>query len=329
MPLCQAGKLAHICGTGEDMADHIHKLRPHVVQKIWGGQRLAPLRNLAPLNPSLGPVGETWEISRHPDGLAQTDAGESLEKKFSPEQMPYLAKLIDTSDFLSVQVHPDDDFARTHENSCGKSECWLILEANPNAGIYLGFKPGVTKENFEQALQQKKGPIDIGSQLAFHPAERGDFFFVPAGAVHAIGKGILLAEIQQSSGITYRVWDWNRVDTNGRPRHLHLEKALQVLRFEDWFNRPSNFRIKKGLLNFTHKNQTTLIQHPQFCVKLLVSPGGSWHLPLEGNRQTGIMVLEGTVKINEVELRTCESCLPMVPKIHICGEKPWACLIIH
>ena len=311
------------------MADKIHKLRPHISHKVWGGQRLIPLRDLPPLTPSVPPVGETWEISRHPDGPAQTEDGESLKKKFSKEQMPYLVKLIDTNDFLSVQVHPDDEFAQTHEGEQGKAECWLVLEAQENAGIYLGFKPGVSRENFEEALKQEKGGANPDSFLAFYPVERGDFFFVPAGAIHAIGKGVLLVEIQQSSGITYRVWDWNRTGSDGNPRPLHLKKAMQVIRFENSFNHPSNFQRKRELLNFTHKNRTSLIQHPQFHVELLVSSGESWHCPLEGNRQPAIMVLEGKVKINGIELKTCESCLPMNQKAHISGKKAWACLLVH
>ena len=311
------------------MADKIQKLLPYVSHKIWGGHRLVSLRGLPPKTAAETPVGETWEISRHPDGPAQTEGGESLEKKFSKEQMPYLVKLIDTNDFLSVQVHPDDEFAQKHEGDQGKSECWLVLEAGENAGIYLGFKPGVTREGLEGALTQEKSGANPDSFLAFYQVKRGDFFFVPAGAIHAIGKGVLLVEIQQSSGITYRVWDWNRTDTDGNPRPLHIKKAMQVIRFENSFNHPSNFQRKRGLLDFTRKNRTSLIQHPQFHVELLVSSGESWHFPLEGNRQPAIMVLEGKVKINGIELKTCESCLPTNREAHISGEKAWACLLVH
>ncbi len=319
----------HKRDLGRIMADKIHKLRPHVSHKVWGGHRLVPLRNLPSLAPSMPPVGETWEVSRHPDGPAQIDGGESLEKKFSKEQMPYLVKLIDTNDFLSVQVHPDDEFAQKHEGDQGKSECWLVLEAQENAGIYLGFKPGVTRESFDKALAQEKDGAGPDSLLAFYQVKRGDFFFVPAGTIHAIGKGVLLVEIQQSSGITYRVWDWNRTDTDGNPRPLHLKKAMQVIRFEDSFNHPSNFRRKRELLSFNSKNRISLIQHPQFHVELLVSTEESWHFPLEGNRQPAIIALEGKVKINGVELKICESCLPMAQKVLISGEKSWACLLVH
>ena len=159
------------------------------------------------------------------------------------EQLPYLVKLLDTSDNLSVQVHPDDEYAKFNENSSGKTECWVILDAKPGAGIYLGLKEGVSKKKFSQALQNKE---DLSQYLKFFPVKKYDFFFVPAGSIHAIGEDVFLAEIQQSSGITYRVWDWNRVDDKGNSRELHIEKALDVINFASDKNSVETFRHKNS-----------------------------------------------------------------------------------
>ncbi len=303
----------------------ISKLRPHVVQKVWGGSRLASLRFLDNLDWEKGPVGETWEISRHPSGSSWEERG-ALVDRLSEEQMPYLVKLIDTSDFLSVQVHPNDEFARLHESSQGKTECWLILEAEEGAGVYLGFKPGVSRESFEKLLREGEG---VDQCLVFHKVKRGDFFFVPAGCIHAIGSGVFLTEVQQSSGVTYRVWDWNRADDKGHSRELHIDKAMQVIQFGESFNQFSTFRVKRGLLNFAGREKISLVEHPQFDVELLAAEGEDWHLSIEGSRQAALMVLEGSVKMNGVELKVYESCLLSRGEVNISGNKPWVCLFVH
>lgn len=233
------------------------KLKPHIATPIWGGRRLSVLKNL----PNYAVIGETWEVSCHLNGASRLEDGRSLYTIVTEEQLPYLIKFIDTAANLSVQVHPDDLFARKHENSQGKTECWIILDAVPGAGIFLGLKKGISRDVFYQALQENRNMSEL---LEFYPVERGDFFFVPAGAAHAIGQGVFLAEIQQSSGITYRVWDWNRVDKDGRPRELHVDKALQVIRFDDSFNDPRNFKVQKNL--FATDFKKNVINHPQFNV---------------------------------------------------------------
>ena len=288
--------------------NRIHKLRPSIVRKIWGGERLEKLRHLKNEKGESDPVGETWEISCHKDGPSFNENDESLEKLYSERDLPYLVKLIDTSDYLSVQVHPDDAFAKEHENSLGKTECWLILDAEEGAGIYLGMKPEVSKTDFEEALKDGQ-PMD--QYLIFRPVKRGDFFFVPAGSIHAIGKGVFLAEIQQSSGITYRVWDWNRVDANGKGRELHIEKAMQVINFDDVFNSDENFQVKFDQLN--NATESSLVRHPFFHADIYQNES---LLTLETGKEgrlDSIMVLEGSIEIScgeeMVRLNSLESCL--------------------
>src|SRR3989339_2279390 len=209
----------------------INKLSPCLVSKIWGGEKLVKFKKMKQAIFD-SPIGESWEISVHPDGPCFLD-NVPLNHYISSECLPYLVKFIDTADNLSVQVHPDNEYAMMNERSVGKTECWIILDCAPSSGIYLGIKQGVTRKRFENAIMNNE---DISQLLNFYETHRGDFFFVPAGTVHAIGKDVLLCEIQQNSGITYRVWDWNRLDDNGRPRDLHINKAMEVIAFDEELN---------------------------------------------------------------------------------------------
>lgn len=269
------------------------KLTPHVVEKIWGGEFLAKLKNLNSANP----IGETWEISTLSEGPSYFEK-KPLTDFISP--LKYLIKYIDTSDYLSVQVHPDDAYAKMHENSSGKSECWFILGAGPGAGIYLGFKKGVTKNQFSKAIEKKE---NLSDYLNFYEVKRGDFFFVPAGTVHAIGKGVLLAEVQQSSGITYRVWDWNRLE-NGKPRKLDVQKALDVLNFS-----PGNIDYQR---NVFLKSKLAFVQHPDFTVDVIqMEKKQNQVYKLDPQKKTSILLLEGEVDLTlsdeQVKLKAYDS----------------------
>ncbi|MSS58694.1 class I mannose-6-phosphate isomerase [Erysipelotrichaceae bacterium Oil+RF-744-GAM-WT-6] len=213
-------------------------LKPAFKDYLWGGDRL---RGEYHKETDLSPLAESWECSTHPDGtsLALIDQKEipmTEVLKRHPEilgthprtrdTLPILIKLIDAKNDLSVQVHPDDDYARIHEHgSLGKSEFWYVLEAEPGASLIYGFSQDVTEE------QVRQGIVDgtIQKYLQKVPVRRNDVFFVQAGTVHAIGKGIVIAEIQESSNLTYRLYDYNRRDRNGNLRELHVEKALDVL----------------------------------------------------------------------------------------------------
>ncbi|MBL6988286.1 MAG: class I mannose-6-phosphate isomerase [Bacteriovoracaceae bacterium] len=241
---------------------NVLKLDPFVVNKIWGGRRLAKLKKLTGVTQTQL-IGETWEIAHHPMGMCKF-AGKPIDHFIDENQLPYIIKFIDTLDNLSVQVHPDDNYAKVHEHSSGKTECWIILDADKNSGIFLGFNEGVTKKQFVEGLQNKQ---DMSKFLKFYPVKRGDFFFVPAGSVHAIGSGVFLAEVQQRSGITYRVWDWNRVDKDGNGRQLHIEKAMDVLQFGDDFNRPQTFNALTNLFDITNQSQL-LVDHQEFQLEM-------------------------------------------------------------
>lgn len=275
----------------------IEILKPHLVTKVWGGEKLAGLKDLASKKEIL-PLGETWEVSRHSDGPSLLKSGKSLEETLSFEELPYLVKFIDTTDNLSIQVHPDDDYAARVEKSSGKTECWLILESDPGAGIFLGLKEGVDQNQLQQCLDDKS---DLSQLMVFYPVERGDFFFVPAGSIHAIGKGVTLAEIQQSSGITYRVWDWNRVDLDGTPRELHVKKALDVINFSHQDNRSETFKVRKNIFK---EKCGELISHKDFHVDFYcLDANEELRIPQkEVLRRGSLMCLQGRLKSDNNEL---------------------------
>lgn len=238
-------------------------LKPHLVSKVWGGEKLKAMKGIENMDE---PLGESWEVSRLEDGPS-TISFEGIEKPlcrhFTQDDLPYLVKFIDTTDNLSVQVHPGNEFARLYENSMGKTECWLILNSGEGAGIYLGLKEGIEKEQLQEAINSGE---DLSPFLNFYPVKRGDFFFVPSGSIHAIGKGVTLAEIQQSSGVTYRVWDWNRVGLDGKARELHVDKAMKVIEFDSKKNSKEYFKANNGLLE--NEGKAEVVSHTDFIVDL-------------------------------------------------------------
>lgn len=262
--------------------------KPVLIEKIWGTARLGVLKGSA----SEKKIGESWEVSTLAEGNSLPDTNIVLD---------YLIKFIDTSDHLSVQVHPGDEYAKLHENSSGKNECWLILESEPGCGIYLGFKSGVTKEQFQKGLQHNE---DMSQYLNFYPTTPGDFFYVPAGAVHAIGKGVMLAEVQQSSGITYRVWDWNRVGDDGKPRELHVNKAMDVLNFDKRFNQELEKNHLSSLLNT--QDDTVLVNNEYFKLSLIYING---ERDIAISKLSSILTLSVGVSIDGKLLAPYSSCL--------------------
>ena len=216
-------------------------LSPAFKDYIWGGNRLK--RDWGKRT-DMTPLAESWELSCHeagPSVIAEgAYAGRTLGEYLAghPEDagtkaqnvgaFPLLIKLIDAAGPLSVQVHPDDAYAREFEHSLGKSEMWLVLDASEGTGIYYGFKRETPLAEMRAAIENNT----LTELLNWVPAKAGDCFFIPAGTVHAIGAGLLIAEVQQSSNLTYRVYDYGRVGADGRPRALHIEKALAVTRRE-------------------------------------------------------------------------------------------------
>ncbi len=223
------------------------KFTPVLKHYIWGGRNL----NLK-LNRSLPEgekVAESWEIAGHADGTTPvangplagrllTDLlesygldliGENSRWALERGKFPLLIKLLDATRPLSVQVHPDDAYALSHEgNELGKTEMWVVLHADPGAEVILGVTRGTTRSAFKQAIDDGR----LEPFLHRLPVRAGDHINVPAGSLHAILGGLLIAEIQQNSNTTYRVYDWNRMGTDGRPRPLHIDKALEVINFD-------------------------------------------------------------------------------------------------
>jgi mannose-6-phosphate isomerase len=219
------------------------KFKPIFMERIWGG---TALKERFGFNiPEGEKIGELWTVSDNRTAVSVIDGGEFDGKKISDvalefaeslygkgkryERFPLLIKIIDAQDKLSVQVHPDDDYARKHENGdLGKTEMWYIIDAKPGAKLVCGLKEGTTKEEFIKLLKEER----LEECLKEVEVKAGDVVYIPAGMVHAIGEGILICEIQQNSDLTYRVYDYNRVDEKGRKRELHIEKALDVINFE-------------------------------------------------------------------------------------------------
>jgi mannose-6-phosphate isomerase len=213
--------------------------------KPWGGRRLETL--LGKRLPPDEPIGESWEISDHPHGMSEVDGGElagrTLRELIERDDVgligrrralelggrfPLLYKFIDAEDFLSVQVHPGYDYARKHEEGdAGKSEAWYVIHAEPGAKIVHGLSPGTTRRAFSGAIRD--GAVE--EHVRFVEVKRGDVLTIPPGTVHAIGPGVVVAEIQENSDTTYRVYDWGRMGLDGKPRELHVEKALDVIGF--------------------------------------------------------------------------------------------------
>ena len=213
-------------------------LKPAAKDYLWGGSRLND--DFGKAIP-LFPLAETWECSTHPDGqsvVAETGellgmllsrcpkylGNHSLRLTGGKAELPILIKLIDAKQDLSIQVHPDDDYALEHENSRGKTEMWYILAAKRNAELIYGFREDLSREQLSRILDEER----MESVLNHVPVRQNDVFFVEAGTVHAIGAGVLLAEIQESSNITYRIYDYDRTDRTGKKRALHVERALDV-----------------------------------------------------------------------------------------------------
>lgn len=221
----------------------ILKLNPACKDYLWGGHRLVEEYGIKYDGDILA---ETWELSCHPDGPS-TIAGGPFSGKTLTEYIrenqengrevlgkncrrfsdfPVLIKFIDAKKNLSIQVHPDNSYALKNENQYGKTEMWYVMDAEPGAFLYYGFEREVSKEELQQCIEDDT----LTEVLHAEPVKKGDVLFIEPGTIHAIGKGILLAEIQQNSNVTYRVYDYGRVGKDGKKRELHIDKALDVTR---------------------------------------------------------------------------------------------------
>ncbi|MEA3447017.1 MAG: type I phosphomannose isomerase catalytic subunit [Bacteroidota bacterium] len=243
------------------------KFQPIYKTKIWGGDKL---KNTLNKKEAPDMAGESWEISAVKENVSILNngflRGNSLQElveiymgdivgpkvyeKYGNE-FPLLVKFIDANDNLSVQVHPDDETAQKRHNAYGKTEMWYILQAEPGAQLVSGFKRPVSKEEFIARMNDG----NIQEILNFVDVQAGDVYFIPAGRIHATGAGILFAEIQQTSDITYRVYDWDRVDSNGKSRELHIELARDVIDYSP---------VKKARTDYT--------ENPDFPARIVSCP---------------------------------------------------------
>jgi mannose-6-phosphate isomerase len=219
------------------------KFNPILKPVLWGGNTICSFKNIPPRQG----IGESWElsaleghistISNGPlkgkslaDLIASSGKdllGQPVLNRFGPT-FPLLIKLIDAHQPLSIQVHPNDELARRRHHSSGKTEMWYVVKAAQNASLYAGFKEKINEETYLKSLQDNTLP----QYLQEYNARPNDVFFLPAGRVHALGAGCFIAEIQQTSDVTYRIYDYNRKDTNGQPRELHTELARQAIDFQ-------------------------------------------------------------------------------------------------
>ncbi|MFN2335838.1 MAG: type I phosphomannose isomerase catalytic subunit [Bacteroidales bacterium] len=220
------------------------RFRPVLKETLWGGSTLR--ERFGKKAKAGATVGESWEISGMPgassvvaNGFLRGNTleeimevymgdlvGDAVYEKYGNE-FPLLIKFIDARDTLSIQVHPDDRLASERHHAWGKTEMWYVIDASPGAVIYTGFRNKTTREEYLEHLHGKK----LAELINATPVSSGDAFFIPAGMVHAIGAGVLLTEIQQTSDVTYRIYDWDRTDATGKPREMHTSLALDAINF--------------------------------------------------------------------------------------------------
>ena len=208
----------------------ILKLNPFYSEKIWGY--------------------EEWNLSTHKNGLSTVQNSETTLLDSIGKELPVMIKVIQANDTLSVQVHPDDEYSKKHENDNGKTECWYILDAKEDASLICGIKPGLNKESFSKIIEEG----NIENYLEKVSVKPGDMIYIPVGTVHAIEGGLKLIEVQQSSDVTYRMYDW------GRDREMHIEKSLDVIDYEG--------KNKGGKIENFEKLET-----PYFTVEKILSNG--------------------------------------------------------
>ena len=245
-------------------------------EKIWGGHKFRTLLHKKGCE-GLDQCGESWELSgfdEEPSVVANGFlagntlnelievymgdlVGEKVFHKFGPV-FPLLVKFIDAQDDLSVQVHPDDEMAKELGEYNGKTEMWYVIQADEGARINAGFDCRLNEDSLRKLVAQNR----LETVLKYHPVQSGSVLYIPAGRVHAIGKGVLLAEIQQLSDITYRLYDYNRTDAEGRHRELHVEEALQAIDYADEDCAPVSYEMRK--------NQTVdLVRSPYFVTRYM------------------------------------------------------------
>ena len=278
------------------------KLEPHITDYLWGGTRLKSEYGYETENDI---AAEAWVLSCHKDGAGIVVNGEMAGKSLpqvleswgksalgkKAEKFPYfplLIKLIDAKQKLSVQVHPNDEYALKNEGEFGKTEMWYVVDCEEGAQLIYGFKEDISKEEFERRIKDNT----LTEVCNFVPVSKGDVFFISAGTLHAIGEGILIAEVQQNSNTTYRVSDYGRLGADGKPRPLHIEKALDVTLCQ----KPNLAYGKTGEIQKEGENTVRSLAECNFFTAKLLSLKSNTEI-YSADSFISLLCLEGTAKL--------------------------------
>ncbi len=286
----------------------IMKLKPAVKDYIWGGTRL---KEDFSVESDLPRVAESWVLSCHKNGACIVQNGEFEGQVLhqavheNPDflgthaadykDFPILVKLIDAHDDLSVQVHPDDEYAAEVENSQGKTELWYVVDCEEGASLICGFSEELTVEKFRQAIQS-------GTLLDYvhrYDVKKGDVFLIEAGTLHAIGKGTVIAEIQQSSDVTYRVYDYDRTDDEGNPRELHVDKAIDVAITSPPIDEPGPAGAEEQVENHTEQ----LLADCEYFKTRLCRNSKDSTIFIDGTSFACVLVVDGEASFDDVQLK--------------------------
>lgn len=298
-----------------------YKFEPYLKTTLWGGYQIAPFKGIYTAQPN---IGESWEISGVPGhesvaiergliddvdvGLTLTELidkykgllmGNKVYKRFG-NKFPLLVKFIDSRQDLSVQVHPDDKLAQERHGCAGKTEMWYVIKSDVGAKIYAGLRKQITPDDYERMVTSDGEANPMADVIATHEAHQGDLFFLPAGRLHAIGAGNFLAEIQQTSDITYRVYDFGRKDAHGNPRELHTELAKDAIDYQVW----PEYRTSYDSTQPTSQ----LINCPYFVVHRVVVQVAQ-QIDFHCDSFVVVVCLWGEANINGVKVRQGETLL--------------------
>lgn len=301
-----------------------YKFEPYLKTTLWGGYQIAPFKGIFTAQPN---IGESWEISGVPGhesvaidrglvddidmGLTLTQlidkykgllVGNKVYKHFG-NKFPLLVKFIDSRQDLSVQVHPNDELAMERHGCAGKTEMWYVIKSDVGAKIYSGLRKSITPDDYERLVSadnEENGENPMASVIATHEAHDGDLYFLPAGRLHAIGAGNFLAEIQETSDITYRVYDFGRKDAHGKPRELHIQEARDAIDYQVWPEYRSSYDSTKPI--------SQLINCPHFIVHCVVVQVAS-QVDFKTDSFVVVMCLWGEANINGVHIHQGETIL--------------------
>ena len=301
-----------------------YKFEPYLKTTLWGGYQIAPFKGIFTAQPN---IGESWEISGVPGhesvaidrglvddidmGLTLTQlidkykgllVGNKVYKHFG-NKFPLLVKFIDSRQDLSVQVHPNDELAMERHGCAGKTEMWYVIKSDVGAKIYSGLRKSITPDDYERLVSadnEENGENPMASVIVTHEAHDGDLYFLPAGRLHAIGAGNFLAEIQETSDITYRVYDFGRKDAHGKPRELHIQEARDAIDYQVWPEYRSSYDSTKPI--------SQLINCPHFIVHRVVVQVAS-QVDFKTDSFVVVMCLWGEANINGVHIHQGETIL--------------------